>query len=172
MLQPQARGSLFANRFEIESVAGSGGMGTVYRAHDRYGGGKVALKLLHATGEGIDEHERFSREAQLLSELRHPNIVSHVAHGQTPEGQRFLVMEWLKGEDLWHRLSRGPLPLKDCVHLLAQVAGALSLAHQRGVIHRDGKILYDSPHEGTHREWERRQSSRWICQGEHSGAGI
>lgn len=132
-------GTLFANRFEIERTAGSGGMGTVYRARDRYSGEIVALKLLHSGTIRTDEDERFAREAQLLSELRHPGIVAHVAHGQTPDGQRFLAMEWLDGEDLAQRLARGPLPLRDCLRLLEQVAEALSLAHQRGVIHRDLK---------------------------------
>lgn len=114
-------------------------MGTVYRARDRYRGEIVALKLLHTGTIGADEDARFAREAQLLSELRHPGIVSHVAHGQTPDGQRFLAMEWLDGEDVAQRLARGPLPLRDCLRLLGQVADALSLAHQRGVIHRDLK---------------------------------
>jgi serine/threonine protein kinase len=81
-------GTLFANRFEIERTAGSGGMGTVYCARDRYSGEIVALKLLHSGTIGTDEDERFAREAQLLAELRHPGIVAHVAHGQTPDGQR------------------------------------------------------------------------------------
>lgn len=99
-----ASGSLFGNRFEIQRTAGSGGMGTVYRATDRYSGDTVALKLLHP-GEGHGEMERFAREAQLLSELRHPGIVAHVAHGQTPDGQRFLAMEWLEGQDLGQRIA-------------------------------------------------------------------
>ena len=131
-------GSLFANRFEIQHAASSGGMGTVYRATDRYSGGLVALKLLHSGGGG-NEAERFAREAQLLSELRHPGIVAYVAHGQTAEGQRFLAMEWLQGQDLGERLLRGPLSLRDCVRLLDQVADGLSVAHRRGVIHRDLK---------------------------------
>lgn len=132
-------GSLFANRFEIERAAGSGGMGTVYRAKDRYSGETVALKLLrsdHAAG-GADDLDRFAREAQLLSELRHPGIVAHVAHGQTPDAQRFLAMEWLDGYHLGERLARGPLAVRDCVRLLDQVADALSVAHQRGIIHRE-----------------------------------
>ena len=132
-------GSLFANRFEIGRPAGSGGMGTVYRARDRYTGDLVALKLLHGGSSSPHEAERFMREAELLSELRHPGIVAHVAHGQAPDGQRFLAMEWLEGEDLGQRLSRGPLPLRDCVLLLERVAAALDIAHQRGVVHRDIK---------------------------------
>ncbi len=132
-------GSLFANRFEIERAAGSGGMGQVYRAKDRYSGDIVALKLLHSVSGGPEQDERFAREAQLLSELRHPGIVGHVAHGQTPDGQRFLAMEWLEGQDLGERLARGPLTVGACLRLLTQVADALSVAHQRGIIHRDLK---------------------------------
>lgn len=134
-----ASGSLFANRFEIDCPAGSGGMGMVYRARDRYSDDIVALKLLHGGEGGPNEAERFTREAQILGELRHPGIVSHVAHGQTPDGQRFLAMEWLDGEDLARRLARGPLPVKECVVLMERVADALSVAHQRGIVHRDLK---------------------------------
>lgn len=134
-----APGSLFANRFEIQRAAGSGGMGTVYRALDRYTGGSVALKLLHSASGDSAEGARFAREAQLLSELHHPGIVAHAAHGQTPDGQRFLAMEWLEGHDLGERLRRGPLTVRDSLHLVEQVADALAAAHQRGIIHRDLK---------------------------------
>ena len=132
-------GSLFANRFEIDKPAGSGGMGMVYRARDRYSDELVALKLLRAGIGGPDESERFVREAQLLSELRHPGIVSYVAHGQTADGQRFLAMEWLDGQDLGQHLAQGPLLVRDCLRLFAQVADALAVAHQRGIVHRDLK---------------------------------
>lgn len=133
-------GSLLANRFEIERTAGSGGMGTVYRAIDRYSGSPVALKLLHIGTGGQVEQDRFAREAQLLSELHHPGIVAHVAHGQTTDGRRFLAMEWLDGEDLGQRLARGPLPLRDCLRLTERISDALGAAHQRGFIHRDTSI--------------------------------
>lgn len=132
-------GSLFANRFEIEHAAGSGGMGTVYRAIDRYSGDTVALKLLHGGTGRPHEGERFTREARVLSELRHPGIVTYVAHGQTPDGQRFLAMEWLDGHDLASRLNRGPLSLRDSLQLTIRVADALAVAHQRGIVHRDLK---------------------------------
>lgn len=130
-------GAVFANRFEVERLAGQGGMGAVYRAHDRHSGERVALKLLH--GDGINDSERFLLEAQLLAELRHPGIVSYIAHGQAPDGQRFLALEWLDGETLGQRLARGPLPISECVALLQQIADALAAAHQKGVIHRDLK---------------------------------
>jgi len=135
-------GDVFANRFEIDRFAGSGGMGTVYRARDRYTKDTVALKLLSLPprkAADSEESDRFAREAQILSELRHPGIVSYVAHGQTPDGQRFLAMEWLEGHDLAYRLARGPLPLRDALLLMRRVAEALTTAHRRGVIHRDLK---------------------------------
>lgn len=140
MLLPRA-GDTFANRFELERPAGSGGMGTVYRARDRFSGGLVALKLLNFQSTMTDDQEsrRFAREAELLSELRHPGIVSYIAHGQAPSGQGFLAMEWLDGQDLGHRLRRGPLPLRDSLLLLRGVGSALAFIHQRGVLHRDIK---------------------------------
>jgi serine/threonine protein kinase len=136
---PLPAGSLFANQFEIVSAAGSGGMGIVYRARDRASGELVALKILHGDGQGYDEGGRFIREAQILAELRHPGIVSYVAHGDTPQGQRYLAMQWLAGEDLSKRLARGPLSLAEVLTLARNVTEALAFAHQRGIIHRDLK---------------------------------
>jgi serine/threonine protein kinase len=140
MHEPQpAAGRVFAGRFEIDRPAGSGGMGTVYRARDLHTGAWVALKLLHEGSTGPDEAGRFAREARLLAELRHPGIVAHVAHGQSPGGRCFLAMEWLEGEDLAARLARGPLPIGDSLVLLRRTAEALAAAHHHGVIHRDIK---------------------------------
>lgn len=130
-------GAVLANRFELERIAGQGGMGTVYRARDRHSGDWVALKLLD--GASADDAERFLREAELLSELRHPGIVSYVAHGRTPDGQHFLAMEWLEGETLGQRLLRGPLLISECILLIGQVADALAEAHRLGMVHRDLK---------------------------------
>ncbi len=134
-----AGGALFANRFEIERLAGSGGMGAVYRARDRRTGAPVALKVLHDTAADPEALERFAREGRLLGELEHPGIVAYVDHGRTPEGRSFLAMEWLDGEDLAVRLARGPLPFDESLALLRRVAGALSAPHGRGVVHRDLK---------------------------------
>src|SRR5690242_11217555 len=96
-------GALIADRFEIEALAGSGGMGMVFRAHDRQTGRRVALKML-ASRPREQDTERLLREAQTLAELRHPGVAAYVAHGRTVEGQIFLAMEWLTGEDLSRRL--------------------------------------------------------------------
>lgn len=140
MAHPQlAPGTLFANRFEIQCTAGRGGMGTVYRAFDRYTGDVIALKLLHSEGNEPGEADRFTREAQLLAELRHPAIVTYIAHGGTPDGQRFLAMEWLEGHDLGQRLARGPLWLHETMQVAQRTAEALTLPHRRGIVHRDLK---------------------------------
>lgn len=126
-----------AGRFEIERLAGAGGMGAVYRARDRATGASVALKLLHLTGRL--EVARFEREAELLAELAHPGLVRYVAHGRAASGQPFLAMEWLDGEDLGQRLGRGPLAVDEAVALGWRAAEALAVVHARGVVHRDLK---------------------------------
>jgi serine/threonine protein kinase len=132
-------GEVLANRFEILRAAGEGGMGTIYRARDQFSGETVALKLLHTQGGEGHEDERFAREAEVLSELKHEGIVAHVAHGRTPHGLRFLAMQWLEGQDLAQRLARGPLSLGDAVVLTRRVADALAFAHRQHIVHRDLK---------------------------------
>lgn len=137
-MMPLTVGTVVADRFEVEGIAGTGGMSTVYRARDRASGGTVALKLLQSEGNDPDDGERFAREGQVLSELKHPAIVSYVAHGVT-QGERFLAMQWLDGEDLAMRLARGPLSHRDSIVLMQRVAEALAFAHERGIVHRDIK---------------------------------
>jgi hypothetical protein len=129
---------LIAGRFTIEDVAGRGGMGTVYRANDCSTGQPVALKLLHAL-TSQQALMRFNREAVLLSGLRHPGIVSYVAHGSAEGVQPFLAMEWLEGEDLARRLIRQPLSLSETLSLLRRAAEALTAAHRQNIVHRDLK---------------------------------
>ena len=127
-------GVVIAERFELERLAGSGGMGQVWKAIDLRAKRPVAVKIL---AEGADA--RFAREARILAELEHPHIVRYVAHGSTPEGHAYLVMDWLEGLDLADRLAQGPLSLGETVSLAILVAGALGFAHARGVVHRDLK---------------------------------
>lgn len=129
-------GTLIAGRFAIERLAGSGGTGVVFQAYDQSSGNRVALKILHVSGH--EQVQRFQREAQILAELEHPGFVRYVAHGVT-EGQPYLVMEWLEGEDLDTRLERGALTISDSIALVARAAGAMALAHRRGIVHRDIK---------------------------------
>jgi len=131
-------GSVFTNRFVIEKRTQAGGMGMVYRARDRQSNRPVALKLLRSEANGA-EIDRFMREARTLSELRHPGIVSYIAHGISGDGEPYLAMEWLEGEDLAQRLRRLSLSVSEVILLMTQVAEALEMAHQAGVLHRDIK---------------------------------
>jgi eukaryotic-like serine/threonine-protein kinase len=130
-------GALIADRFVVERRAGAGGMSIVYRARDGETGAPCAVKVLARAEPRL--LERFDREARLLAELRHPGIVRYLTHGITTEGDRYLAMEWLEGEDLSERLSRAPLAISDTLTLARVVAEALHFAHARGVVHRDVK---------------------------------
>ncbi len=128
---------IVADRFVIERLVGSGGMGEVFRAKDRLSGGLVALKVLY--GSLAREAERFKREAQILADITHPRIVRYVAHGVLEGGRPYLAMEWLEGEDLAERLERSGLTLHETLTLARRVAEALSALHDKGIVHRDIK---------------------------------
>ena len=128
---------IIADRFVIERLVGSGGMGEVFRARDRLSGGLVALKLLY--GSLARETDRFKREAQILADITHPRIVRYVAHGVIEGGRPYLAMEWLDGEDLADRLDRSGLTLHETLTLARRVAEALSALHDKGIVHRDIK---------------------------------
>lgn len=133
-------GTLFGSRFEVDRLIASGGMGLIYRAKDRLSGQFVALKLLlHEEAASGPDAERFIREAQLLSQLRHPCIVGYITHGQTLEGQLYLATEWLDGEDLASRLATRGLTLAESVACIRCAAAGLQAAHERGIVHRDIK---------------------------------
>jgi serine/threonine-protein kinase len=125
--------------YEILAKIGEGGMGTVYRALDTRLHREVALKLLP---EGFDRDPervaRFQREARTLASLNHPNIAGLYGFEQA-DGERFLVMELVEGEDLFDRLGHGALPREEALDLALQIAQGLEEAHERGVVHRDLK---------------------------------
>ncbi len=132
----RGKSGLIAGRFRLQDVVASGGMGEVYRARDVVSHIQVCVKLLR-TDEDRDG-ERFVQEAKILSVLQHPSIVRYLAHGVVG-GDRYLVMEWLEGEDLARRLEREPPGLVDTVVLLRQAAEALAYAHAHEIVHRDIK---------------------------------
>ncbi|MDC3959905.1 serine/threonine-protein kinase [Polyangium jinanense] len=129
-------GEIVDGRFELESKASSGGMGTIWRAKDLATSEIVALKLLRDPEHGA---ERFLSEARILARLEHPCIVRHVGHGLTAIGEPYLVMEWLSGEDLATRLARAPLEIDAGLALVRNAAEGLTAAHARGIVHRDIK---------------------------------
>jgi Tol biopolymer transport system component len=125
--------------YEILSAIGAGGMGEVYRARDTKLNRDVALKILpDAFAKDPDRLARFTREAQLLAALNHPNI-AHI-HGLEEGGSvRALVMEFVEGEDLAQRIMRGAIPVDEALPIARQIGEALEAAHEQGIIHRDLK---------------------------------
>jgi serine/threonine-protein kinase len=117
-------------------------MGAVYEASQvRLEKKRFAVKLLHGwTREDPDVYARFRREAEIVAELDHPNIVDVIDFDETEEGQPYMVMELLHGEDLARRLDReAPLPPDLLLAVMEQVASALQVAHDHGIVHRDIK---------------------------------
>ena len=127
------------SHFRIIEKIGAGGMGTVFLAEDLTLDRKVALKFLpEAFTSDPERMARFEREAKLLASLNHPNIAG--IHGlEQAGGSRFLVLEYVEGETLQARLSKGALPLEEALELCRQIAEGLEAAHEKGVIHRDLK---------------------------------
>lgn len=114
-------------------------MGEVYRARDSRLDRTVAIKILAThLASSPDLKQRFEREARTLSSLSHPNIC-HLYDIGSQDGVDFLVMEFLEGETLAHRLQRGELPLNEVMRIGMEVAGALHVAHRAGIVHRDLK---------------------------------
>src|SRR5437016_2972905 len=111
-----------ADRFEVLGQAAKGGMGVIYQARDRQGGGLVAIKLVHASDRA--NLARFELEATILAGLSHPRIVRYVAHGTAPSGKPYLAMEWVDGETLHARLERAPLTIGETIELGRHVAEA------------------------------------------------
>ena len=126
-----------AGRFEVERVAGSGGLGVVYRCRDRTSGQLVAVKV--APRATPPQRERFLREAEMLSTIEHPNVVRYLGHGLLDTNEPYLAMEWIEGEDLDARLARQPLSLVESIALARRLASALAAAHRLGIVHRDVK---------------------------------
>jgi len=112
-------------------------MGLVYRAKDL----KPRRVCRAQAGERAAGHAACAsrQEALVLAEIAHPAIVRYLAHGSTARGEQYLVMEWLEGETLEDRVSRGPLRISETLQLGRRVAEALTVAHRHGVIHRDIK---------------------------------
>src|SRR5262245_13867272 len=130
-------GEAVAGQFQIEHVGDVGGMGCVYRARDLCTGKPIALKIPRC--DGALAAERFAREAEVLSSLRHPGIVRCVGYGEIAQGKPYLAMEWLEGETLHQRLKRDRLTVAEGVALGLRLASALGAVHRRGIVHRDLK---------------------------------
>ena len=134
-------GTVLQDSYRLTRLIGAGGMGAVYEGLQLRLNKRVAVKLmvrdLAANQEAL---ARFRREAEVTSHLGHPHIVHVFDFGAAPSGEPYLVMEYLEGEDLDHRIRReGRISLDSTVHVIKQVASALAATHAKGVVHRDLK---------------------------------
>jgi serine/threonine protein kinase len=125
--------------YRIERLLGRGGMGEVYLAEDLRLKRRVALKVLSAEFANDEAfRERFLVESELAASLDHPNVIP-IYEADEAAGYLFIAMRYVDGTDLKERLRQGPLAPEDAIDLLSQVASALDMAHERGLVHRDVK---------------------------------
>ncbi|MEU5871625.1 serine/threonine protein kinase [Glycomyces sp. NPDC047369] len=136
-------GTMIADRYRLDAPIASGGMGSVWNAHDTRLRRAVAVKILRSNLEQDETaRARFQHEAQAVASLRHPGIAALHDYGETDDGDgtlAYLVMELIEGPTLTARLLDGPLPHPDAMRLTAEVAAALHHAHEHGIVHRDIK---------------------------------
>lgn len=148
-------GEIIDKRYRVESLLGEGGMAAVFRAEHLAIKRKVALKTLHPTRQTQAMiRERFTREAEVLGRLAHPNFVNVSDFGESRRGMAYLVMELLNGRPLSAELRAvGRLHPARALRIVRQVCSGLEFAHQIGIIHRDIKpdnviVLDDERAEG------------------------
>jgi serine/threonine protein kinase/predicted Zn-dependent protease len=127
------------SHYRIVGKLGHGGMGVVYIAEDLHLERRVAIKFSSAARDNEAYRARFLREARAASALNHPHIARIYDYGESADGQPFLVMELVTGEDLARLLARGGLSVLQSVRIVEEVAEALAEAHRNGIIHRDIK---------------------------------
>ena len=134
-------GSVLGGKYRLDAMLGQGGMGTVWAAENVDIGRKVAIKLLHPQfAADPDVLARFRLEARAAASIGHPGIVDVLDMGQTPEGEAYLVMQYLEGETVGARLQRsGAMDLSSAAWICAEVLEAIAAAHEREIIHRDLK---------------------------------
>jgi tRNA A-37 threonylcarbamoyl transferase component Bud32 len=127
--------------WELVSIIGEGGMGTVYLARHQYFPRQAAIKVLHAhlcRDRGVVQ--RFLNEARAAHAIKHPNIIEIQDAGLLASGAPYLLLEYLVGENLRARLEReGKLPAAEALQIVGQASSALAAAHDGGIVHRDLK---------------------------------
>ncbi|MFE8598138.1 serine/threonine protein kinase [Archangium violaceum] len=134
-------GQVLDGRYKIEDVLGQGGMGMVFSATQTSVQRPVAVKTLNPSLAAAPQFfERFRREAEIASRLRHPNVITIYDFGRAPDGTCYYVMELLEGESLRELVKRdGPMTLRRAVDVIEQACRGLAHAHEQGAVHRDIK---------------------------------
>jgi serine/threonine protein kinase len=130
--------------YEILEKLGEGGMGVVYKAHDKKLKRDVAIKFLPQNfARNADERERFQIEAQAAAALNHPNIATiHAIEGfedSKGENDVFIVMEFIDGQELKNRIDESSISHNEALEIAKSIASGLQSAHEKGIIHRDIK---------------------------------
>jgi len=134
-------GTIVGDRYRVEGVIGQGGFGAIYEATDMQQGERVALKVLHANfATGKTDAKRFRREAALVKNLHHENVVRLLDFGETDRGVPFIAFELLRGVGLDAAIAQwGPMPLERVGKIAREMLRALGAAHLLGIVHRDIK---------------------------------
>ncbi len=128
-----------------------GGMGSVYEAVHEAIERRVAIKILDAeSARNSDSTTRFLNEARAVNRVNDPGLVQMFDHGILPTGVAYIVMEYLDGETLAHRLrrTRQRMQVPEILRLLRQTAATLTATHKKGIVHRDLKPAEDRPARG------------------------
>ena len=130
----------FPERYDRLEEIGAGGMGKVYKAFDQYLGKYVALKVIRSELSILSTStlRRFQKEAQLLGQLQHENLVPILDFNLTDKGSPYQVMDFVAGRSLDEVIAEG-VSVEDSLNIIRQIAAAMAHAHEQGVIHRDLK---------------------------------
>ncbi|MBX9689387.1 MAG: protein kinase [Candidatus Obscuribacterales bacterium] len=142
LLRPESLlGQTVADRYKLLEIIGQGGIGVVYKAEHTLMNRLVAIKMLRNESLADERNrQRFQQEAQAISALNHPNIVSVFDFGFTPDNSAFLVMDYLDGKDLDSLIQdSGYLTPEEVVPIFTQICDAMTQTHVHGIIHRDLK---------------------------------
>ena len=135
-LEPGTR----AGEYVVEHFLGAGAMGEVYAGKHPDIGKRVAIKVLKpALASSKEAAERFKREARVVNQIEHPNVIDVFAFGELADGRLYLVMDLVEGRTLREVVQDGPLAVDTALDILDQIADALDAAHAKGVVHRDLK---------------------------------